>query len=392
MSTTATPHRVHGLLLHLGTSTLPTVHGDFTVDLCQNLFTRNLVLAVSQGDLRSPAPLLARVHSSCITSESYGSGDCDCAEQLDAALGHIARAGRGIVFYLSQEGRGAGFTAKVRDRMIVQASGNTLTTFEAYERMGLGKDHRVYDEVAALRDLLGITAPLRVLTNNPDKLAAIATEGVAIAGTVALQHAASPFNVQYLAAKLDSGHVLNGGSASARAAELPERVEYFEPYALPGVPSLIHVASYLVPILLRVGVPARAADGPHWFWLHAYFDVQQSRERVVVSYPRSAAAVPLARVQRESLLDRFPLRGGGVHKPAWQATVRAIVRNGAGAVVFVDESAEVDERVVWLLARHVGPRCRPLVDAPRSPATVDVSAALERFGVATEPATFLSDP
>ena len=136
---------------------------------------------------------------------------------------------------------------------------------------------------------------------------------------------------------------------------------------------------------------SRAADGPHWFWLHAYFDVQQSRERVVVSYRRSPA-VPLARVQRESLLDRFPLRGGGVHKPAWQATVRTIVRNGAGAVVFVDESTAVDERAPSLLARHVGSQGRPLLDAPRSAPTVDVGAALARLGVATEPAAFLSEP
>src|SRR6185503_15259394 len=170
-------HRVHGLLLHLGTSVVQTVHGDFRVDTSQNLFTRNLVLALSQGDLHAPEPMPARVHSSCITSECYGSCDCDCAEQLDGALAHIAGAGRGVLFYLMQEGRGAGFTAKVRDRMIVQASGNRLTTFEAYEQMGLGRDYRTYEEVAAVRTLVRTAAPLEPVSNNAQKLAALAAEG-----------------------------------------------------------------------------------------------------------------------------------------------------------------------------------------------------------------------
>src|SRR4029453_15909931 len=114
-------------------------------------------LAVAMGDLTGAAPLLARIHSSCITSESYGGGDCDCVQQLDTALERIARAGRGVVFYLMQEGRGAGFLAKARDRMIVQASGNRLTTFEAYAQMGIEKDQRRYDEVGFACRLLGVT-------------------------------------------------------------------------------------------------------------------------------------------------------------------------------------------------------------------------------------------
>lgn len=379
------PHRVHGPLLHLRTSVLETVYGAFTVDLCQNLFTRNQVLAVSQGDLRAPEPLLARVHSSCITSESYGSCDCDCAEQLDAALGHIAGIGRGVVFYLMQEGRGAGFTAKVRDRMIVQASGNTLTTFEAYERMGLGKDYRTYEEIAALRALLGISAPLRVLTNNPDKLASLAREGVPIAGTVALRHAPSPFNLHYLAAKQDSGHVLNGDGGAARAADLPEPVSYFEPYAVPDALHLIHVASYLVPILIRGG--SQHSEGPDWFWLHAYFDVNASRERVVLVYRRNADAVPLVRLQPESVLERFTLDAGGIHKRTWHATVRTIVQHGAGVVAFVDEAFETDPSALWLLARHAS-KAQPLLDSPASETLGDM---LLRLGVSAGPPVFLSE-
>ena len=253
--------------------------------------------------------------------------------------------------------------------------------------MGLGKDHRTYEEVAALRELLHITAPLRLLTNNPDKLASLAAQGVPIAGTVALQNAPSPFNLHYLAAKLDSGHALDGNGGAAREADLPESVVYFEPYALPGAPDLIHVASYLVPILFRG--TSRPPENPHWFWLHAYFDVRLGRERVVLAYRRDPDAVPLVRAQRESVLERFSGQGGGVHRRAWRATVRAIARNGAGAVVFVDEGAAIDDVALWLLAQHASRKARPLVDpTPSEPA---LGAALTRLGVATEPPAFLSD-
>lgn len=374
-------HRAHGMLLHLESAMLPTIHGDFSVHRYQNLFTRNEVLAVAQGNLRSPEPLLARVHSSCVTSESYGSRDCDCAEQLEAALAHIARAGRGVVFYLMQEGRGAGFTAKARDRMIVQASRDTMTTFDAYERMGLGRDHRVYDEVASLRHLLGITAPLRVLTNNPEKLAALAAEGIAIEGSVSLQRAPSPFNLHYLAAKSRSGHTLNGTDGDAHGAELPEPVEYFDPYALPEVPHLVYTASYLMPLLVH------GRSGPRWFRLHAYFDLATSRERVVLTYGAASGRVPLVRVQREALVERVPLRGGGVAKRQWNATVRAIVDHAAGCVVF----GALDDVSAWLLAHHAGGRARPLIarDDPADP-NAALAAALAALGVRTETAALLA--
>src|SRR6185436_1559805 len=111
------------------------------------------------GAVGAPAPLLARVHSSCVTSEAYGACDCDCAEQLAASLAEIAGAGRGVLFYLMQEGRGAGFAAKARDRMLVQTSRHRLTTFEAYARMGLDHDCRRYEEVGDLCRLLGVRAP-----------------------------------------------------------------------------------------------------------------------------------------------------------------------------------------------------------------------------------------
>src|SRR5215468_10688416 len=152
---------IDGSLLALDERPLNTVHGRFRAHRFHNLSTGQPAVAVATGDITGRSPLLARVHSSCITSEAFGACDCDCAEQLDAAIAQIAHGGRGALFYLMQEGRGAGFVAKALDRMLVQASGNRLTTFEAYAQLGLPDDQRSYGEVAAMVRLLGVTAPLR---------------------------------------------------------------------------------------------------------------------------------------------------------------------------------------------------------------------------------------
>jgi 3,4-dihydroxy 2-butanone 4-phosphate synthase / GTP cyclohydrolase II len=389
-------HRVHGMVLHLGVVPLDTVHGRFAVHLCQNLFTRGYVLLLARGDITTAEPVLARVHSSCVTSESYGSCDCDCAEQLDGALAAIAAAGRGALFYLMQEGRGAGFAAKARDRMLVQASRDRLTTFDAYERMGLGNDHRQYDEVAFARGLLHVTAPLTVLTNNPEKVESLARVGVPIAGTVPLQHTPSPFNLHYLAAKSASGHRLDvgDGNGGGDGVELPEIVETFTPYAEAGMPHLVRIASYLLPIVIRDGAAAR--DAPHWFRLHAYFDAAASIERVVLSYDDGRGAVPLVRVQRESLLDRFSPAGGGETRPAWNAVVQAFVAHGAGVAVMV--AGDADRTAALLLARHAAAASRggngahgaaqiqPLVDGGAGWDTGGVVASeLAGAGIVTAP-------
>ncbi|MGH7292361.1 MAG: GTP cyclohydrolase II, partial [Myxococcota bacterium] len=271
-------HAVCGTLLPLGEHAAETVHGRFAVRLFLNLSTRTVVLALCRGDLHGPQPLLARVHSSCMTSETFGGCDCDCVGQLDAALETIARHGRGVVFYLMQEGRGAGFVAKARDRMIVQASRDRVTTFDAYASMGLGHDYRRYDEVAFARAALGIEAPLALLTNNPDKVEALRRAQIPIAAVQPLERAPSPFNRHYLASKSRSGHALTDPGPTA-TAELPEKVAYFDPHPLAERPRFVRVASYLLPIRAR-----HAASAVHWFRLHAYFDLTTSRERVLFTY------------------------------------------------------------------------------------------------------------
>jgi GTP cyclohydrolase II len=363
---------VHGALLALDVRRLDTVHGRFRAHRFHNLTTGQPALAVAIGNLGGRAPLLARVHSSCITSEVYGACDCDCAEQLDAALAAIARGGRGVLFYLTQEGRGAGFAAKARDRMLVQASRDRLTTFEAYKRLGLGHDQRRYDEVAAACRLLGISAPLRVLTNNPEKLGTLRAAGVVVAGHRPVAVGASPFSVHYLAAKSRSGHLLAAGDGAA--AVLPEPVTQLRPRRVRGAPRFLELASYLLP--LRTPAPA-------WFRLHLYLDVVARREHVVLTHGlgRRLRRPPLVHVQHDALLERFPLRRPRLAQQ-WSRVRAAIVRHGAGCVLFLAEGEAPEAATFSLLPRHLPGRRAGWVGSAGDP----VVRALVRAGIRLDPA------
>jgi 3,4-dihydroxy 2-butanone 4-phosphate synthase / GTP cyclohydrolase II len=338
----------YGALLRLDERPLATRDGEFRLHRFRNLATGRVALVAVIGDVQTAEPLLARVHSSCVTSETYGACDCDCAEQLAIAVAEIGRCGRGVVFYLMQEGRGAGFAAKARDRMLVQASGHRLTTFEAYEQMGLGKDHRHYDEVEAACRLLGIRAPLRLLTNNPDKVAALEAEGIVIESVRRLEHQPTPFNVHYITAKQRSGHLLGEGASTPRAAELPEPVDAFEPYALSELPHVLHMAAYLLPV--------RFGDAePCWFRLHAYLDAESGSAHVVLDHRCRREQAPLSSVQRGTIEDRFPLREPSAPRMRWQNAVARIAARGAGCVLFESvEAAQLapDPTGLDLLALH----------------------------------------
>jgi len=226
--------------------------------------------------------------------------------------------------------------------MMVQASRDRVTTFDAYARMGLGRDYRRYDDVAVAAAALGVGARLALLTNNPDKVAALRRVNVAVADVLPLERAPSPFNLHYLTAKSRSGHALSNPVRHAvAAAALPEQVAYFDPHPVAERPRFVRVASYLLPI--RALPPSR---GVHWFRLHAFFDLAVHRERVLFTYGReNVGAVPFVRVERESLLARFPLGDRRAHT-CWREAVERIVARGAGCALFVlhdDPVASADE-------------------------------------------------
>ena len=149
-------------------------------------------------------PPLVRLHSECLTGDVFGSLKCDCGPQLRAALQLIATAGGGVLLYLRQEGRGIGLANKLR-AYALQDRG--LDTVEANQRLGFADDERDYDHAAAMLRALGIDR-VRLLTNNPTKVAGLSAAGVEVAERVAHHMPANPHNADYIAVKRSkSGHL-----------------------------------------------------------------------------------------------------------------------------------------------------------------------------------------
>ena len=149
-----------------------------------------------------------RLHSECLTGEVFGSLRCDCAEQLDLGLEMIAADGRGALVYLRQEGRGIGLTNKIRAYGLQDAG---MDTVQANLALGLPADARTYDVAAAI--LLQVGAPaVRLITNNPAKIAGLKTHGVSVVDRVPLQPTFSPDNADYLRTKVERmGHRITLG-------------------------------------------------------------------------------------------------------------------------------------------------------------------------------------
>ena len=323
-----------------------TVHGTFVVHRFHNWSTGAQPLAITRGDVTGAAPVTARVHSSCFTSEGLGACDCDCAEQLDAALEQIADAERGVLFYLMQEGRGAGFVAKALDRMLVQASGNRLTTFDAYAQLGLPPDLRTYSEVAGMSRLLGIEAPLRLLSNNPEKACALQDAGTVIAETAPLQIEPSAYSQHYLAAKQRAGHLLIS-RADVAPVFPPESVPLLDATPLANASHLVRVAAYLLPI---------GRDATAWFRLHVYLDAISHGVRIVLTYGDTGGRRVLVRIQREQLLDHFGLVRPRFRK-RWDDAVARMVAHGHGIVVIAEATDTLrDDVLAPLLHTHLGDR------------------------------------
>jgi GTP cyclohydrolase II len=153
---------------------------------------------------RETAPL-ARLHSECFTGDLLGSLRCDCGDQLRGAIRRMAHEGSGVLLYLAQEGRGIGLANKLRAYML-QDSG--LDTVEANHHLGFENDERDFWAAAAMLRQLGI-ARVRLLTNNPSKLAQLEQHGIEIAGRVPHIFEANAHNRGYLLTKaLKSGHML----------------------------------------------------------------------------------------------------------------------------------------------------------------------------------------
>ncbi|HTM67686.1 MAG TPA: GTP cyclohydrolase II [Candidatus Binatia bacterium] len=154
-------------------------------------------VALIYGDVAGRDGLLVRVQSECLTSEVFGSLKCDCDEQLKLSMRRIVRAGRGVIVYLRQEGRGIGIFNKIR---AYHLQDHGLDTVEANRKLGLPIDSRAYRPAAQILEKLGVCS-IRLMTNNPLKVKGLAAEGVKIDGRVPVRSKPNKYDRKYLAVK-----------------------------------------------------------------------------------------------------------------------------------------------------------------------------------------------
>ena len=187
---------------------LPTEYGDFRCVVFEDPATGLEHVALYQGELRAQDGVLTRVHSECLTGEVFHSLRCDCREQLDLAFRRVAEAERGLVIYLRQEGRGIGLGNKIR-AYAKQDEG--LDTVDANRVLGLPDDSRRYDIAGAMLRTLGVRS-VRLMTNNPAKVAGLRADGVDVTERVDHVVPAHDHNRSYLDTKRDRmGHLLDDG-------------------------------------------------------------------------------------------------------------------------------------------------------------------------------------
>ncbi len=168
-------------------------------------------LAIVIGDIDAEEPVLVRLHSECFTGDLLGSLKCDCGEQLQGAIAEIGKVGKGILLYLSQEGRGIGLMNKLRAYHLQDEGFDTI---EANERLGFDADERVFLPAAEMLRQLGVRK-VRLMTNNPDKVAQLADQGIDVIERVAHEFPSNTHNELYLATKARrSGHYLTLGKTS----------------------------------------------------------------------------------------------------------------------------------------------------------------------------------
>ena len=187
---------------------LPTKYGTFKLYGFHNKITDEHHEALVMGDVANGEPVLCRVHSECLTGDTFGSLKCDCGQQLEAALKRIAAEGRGVLVYLSQEGRGIGILNKIK-AYALQDEG--MDTVDANLALGLPEDARDYNcGIQILKDL-GVKK-LRLMTNNPQKIYGLGDKdvGLDIVERVPLQMEANAVDKKYLETKaIRMGHILN---------------------------------------------------------------------------------------------------------------------------------------------------------------------------------------
>lgn len=183
---------------------LPTRFAQFTLYGFEELATGQEHVALVLGDVASDAPVLCRIHSECLTGDSFFSLRCDCGPQLERAMESIAAEGRGVILYLRQEGRGIGLLNKIKAYALQDSGADTV---EANEQLGFAADGREYKICKPMLDHLGVSE-LRLMTNNPRKIDGMKAIGVKVSEIVPIRTGENPHNEEYLSVKVRKlGHI-----------------------------------------------------------------------------------------------------------------------------------------------------------------------------------------
>jgi 3,4-dihydroxy 2-butanone 4-phosphate synthase/GTP cyclohydrolase II len=199
--------RTESVVKRVASTKLPTEYGEFLLHAFENQIDKQTHIALVCGDIGNGQDVLVRVHSQCLTGDVLRSVRCDCGAQLDKALCRIATEGRGVLLYLSQEGRGIGLANKIRAYSLQDEGFDTV---EANERLGFQADQRDYGIGVQILREIGIQS-MRLLSNNPRKLVGIEGYGLSVTEWLPLEIRPSSSTRPYLTAmRKKLGHVLRG--------------------------------------------------------------------------------------------------------------------------------------------------------------------------------------
>jgi 3,4-dihydroxy 2-butanone 4-phosphate synthase/GTP cyclohydrolase II len=184
---------------------MPTDYGNFNLHLYRSKLDGQHHLALVCGDVAGKPGVLVRVHSECLTGDVFGSRRCDCGPQLHQAMRQVAEAGRGVIVYMRQEGRGIGLAPKIKAYKLQEQGYDTV---EANQKLGFGMDLREYGLGAQILSDLGLRT-IRLLTNNPRKVVGLEGYGLEIIEQVPIRVRPNPHNERYLETKREKlGHLL----------------------------------------------------------------------------------------------------------------------------------------------------------------------------------------
>ena len=187
---------------------MPTKYGNFELIAFKQLNTGDIHLAIKKGEWEKDEPVMVRVHSSCITGDILGSLRCDCGDQLHHAMKMIEAAGKGLVLYMNQEGRGIGLLNKLKAYKLQEQG---LDTVEANLQLGFGMDERDYGVGAQILRHMGISK-MKLMSNNPRKRAGLLGYGLEIVENIGIEIKHNEHNKKYLTTKRDKlGHTIMSG-------------------------------------------------------------------------------------------------------------------------------------------------------------------------------------